>query len=235
MNKLKKIGMVGLALAVVLALLPNEANSAIKRFFQDVKLPNQRVLEYQSFGAPVVTTTNYVKTTFAGATSAAAVTLTSFTAQPDVPRNITITPTGSTGDVEAACDIVVTGTNIFNDTITETFDFAENASSVINGTKAFKTVTSVLWPAGCETTAAGEPTYAATWIIGVGEKIGLRRCMDRAGEWGWSLIDGVYETTRATIVADADEVEKNVADFNGTMDASAVFRGYFIQNYQCTP
>lgn len=197
--------------------------------FRDIKPASQVMLENQDFGTPIAATTNTIKTTYVGPSSTAAVTLTSFTAQPDVPRNLTITPTGTTADV-AACTITVTGTNYLNATITETFVFAENASSATTGAKAFKTVTSVAFPANCEDTP-----FSATWIIGVGEKIGLKRCMAYAGDWAWSMIDGVYETTRATIVADSNEVEKNTADFNGTMDASARFIGRFVQNFACLP
>lgn len=196
---------------------------------RDLKPATQVMLERQDFGTPVVTTTNYVKTTYAGPTSAAAVVLTSFTAQPDVPRNLTITPTGTTGDVES-CAIVVAGTNILGRTISETFTFAADASTAQTGSKAFKTVTSVTWPASCESGG-----FAATWIIGVGEKIGLKRCMAIAGDWAWSSVGGAYETTRATIAASASAVESNTADFNGTMDGSARFLGTFVQNFACLP
>lgn len=197
--------------------------------YRDLKPASQVMLERQDFGVPVAADNDRVKTTYAGPTSAAAVTLTSFTAQPDVPRNITITPTSTTADV-AACVITVTGTNYFDAVISETFTFADNDSSLVAGAKAFKSVTSVAWPANCESSA-----YEATWIIGVGEKIGLKRCMAIAGDWAWSSVAGVYETTRATMVADADEVEKNTADFNGTMDGSARFLGTFVQNFACLP
>jgi hypothetical protein len=197
--------------------------------YRDLKPASQVMLENQDFGTPVVTTTNYVKTTYAGPTSAAQVVLTSFTAQPDVPRNLTITPTGTTGDVES-CVITVAGTNYFGRAISETFTFAADASTAQVGSKAFKTVTSVTWPANCESGG-----FAATWIIGVGEKIGLKNCMNYAGDWVYSMVGGVYESTRATVVADADEVEKNTADFNGTMDGSARFIGRFVQNFACLP
>lgn len=195
--------------------------------YRDLKPATQVMIERQNFGAPVVATTNYVKTTYAGPTSAAAVTLSSFTAQPDVPRNLTITPTGTTADVEA-CVITVNGTNYLNKAISETFTFIADASTAQTGNKAFKTVTSVVWPANCES-----GTFAATWIIGVGEKIGLKSCMANAGDWVWSEVGGVYETTRATIAASATAVESNTADFNGTMNGSSVFLGHFVQNFVC--
>src|SRR5690349_8069270 len=75
--------------------------SQVNRLFKDQKLPTQQMIERQVITNPVVATTNYVLTTNAGPTSTVATTITSFTAQPDVPRNLTITPTGTTGDVES--------------------------------------------------------------------------------------------------------------------------------------
>jgi hypothetical protein len=211
----------------LIASLP--ASAAIRPFYQDIKLPTQVVLEKQDFGTPVAASSTRVVSGTAGNTSDAAVTLSTFTAQPDVPRNIVITPGGSTGDV-AACTVVVNGTNYFGQAIHENFTFSANASTAQTGSKAFKTVTSVVFPALCE-----DAPYAATWSVGVGEKIGLKRCMDYAGDWAWSMVDGVYESTRATIAADASHVESNTADFNGTMNGSADFLGFFVQNYGCMP
>ena len=45
--------------------------------------------------------------------------------------------------------------------------------------------------------------------------------------------DGVYEGTRPTCVADADEVEKNVCDPNTAANGSVDFTFYFIQNFRC--
>ncbi len=205
------------------------AGAYVVPVYRDIKPASQVMLERQDFGTPIVATTNRIKTTYAGPTSAAALVLTSFTAQPDVPRNVTITPTGTTGDVEA-CVIVVAGTNYYDAAISENFTFIADASTVQTGNKAFKTVTSVTWPANCES-----GSFGATWIIGVGEKIGLKSCMANAGDWVWSEVAGVYETTRATIAASATAVESNTADFNGTMDASARFLGFFVQNFVCKP
>lgn len=195
----------------------------------DIKPASQVMLEKQDFGTPIAALATRIVTGTAGATSAALVTLTSFTAQPDVPRNITITPTGTTTDVES-CVIVVSGTNYHNRAISESFTFAVDASTAQTGNKAFKTITSVVFPANCES-----GTFAATWNIGVGEKIGLKRCMPDAGSWFQSSVAGAYESTRATVVASASAVESNTADFNGTMNGSNSFIGYFVQNFACLP
>lgn len=199
----------------------------VQPYYRDIKLPRQAVLEVQNFGAPIAASGSTISNDTAGNIAAGAVTLSTFTSQPDVPRNIVITPGSTTADV-AACTIVVNGTNINGKTISENFVFAENASTATTGAKAFKTISSVVFPANCE-----DSPFGATWDIGVGEKIGLRQCMDDAGAWGWSTVGGTKEGTAATVVVDADEPEKNTADFNGTMNGSNVFKGYYIQNYGC--
>lgn len=197
--------------------------------YRDIKPATQVMLERQSFGAPVAASANRIVAATAGATSAAIATLSAFTLQPDVSRNVVITPGGTTTDIES-CVIVVNGTNFFNKVISENFTFAVDAVAATTGAKAFKTVTSVVFPANCES-----GTFGATWSIGVGEKIGLKRCMAIAGDWVWSTVGGVYEATRATVVVNSTAVESNTADFAGTMDGSAVFLGTFIQNFICKP
>lgn len=198
----------------------------VKRYYQDIKLPSQRVLERLEVVNPLAAGTTNVLSANAGATSAAAASVTTFVAQPDVPRNLVITPGGTTGDVES-CNVTVTGTNYFGRTITEVFAFAADASSATTGAKAFRTITSIAWAASCESGG-----FAATWSVGFGEKIGLHRCM-AGNHYVFSSVGGTYETTRATIGFDADEVEKNTADFNGTMNGTNDFEIFFVQNYGC--
>lgn len=214
---------------VMFAIFSQTSFAAVKPQYMDIKLPTQVMLEKQSFGALAAASANNIKSAYAGATSAAAVTLSSFLAQPDAPRNIVITPGGTTGDVEA-CVIVVNGTNYFDQSISENFTFIADQSTAVTGSKAFKSISSVVFPANCESGG-----FAATWSIGQGEKIGLKRCMDDAGNWAWSSVGGAYETTRATVAASASAIESNTADFNGTMNGSNEFNGYFVQNFRCQP
>jgi hypothetical protein len=117
-----------------------------------------------------------------------------------VPRNITVTPGGTTADV-AAGNITVTGTNFYNEVITEDIAILANASTIVSGAKAFKTVTSVVFPI--------QDGAGATYTIGVGDVLGLKNCLDSAGDVAWAVFNNAYEGTRPTCVADADEVEKN--------------------------
>lgn len=196
---------------------------------QDVKPATQAMMEHQDIDDAILAATNYIVTTNAGPTSAAAAAITSFAHQPDVPRNLTITPTGTTGDVEA-CVITVTGTNYFGSTITEDFTFVADASTVQTGNKAFKTVSNIAFPASCESGG-----YAATWIVGVGSKLGLKRCMAQAGDLVFTVFNGAYESTRATAAANASAVESNTVIMNGTLDGAKDADIYFIQNWACLP
>ncbi len=196
---------------------------------QDVKPATQSMLEHRSIDNAIVASTNYIKASFAGATAATAISYTTFNNQPDVPRALTITPGSTTSAVEA-CTITVTGTNIFGATITEDFVFADNASTATVGTKAFKTVSSVAFPADCE---AG--SFDASWIVGVADVLGLHRCMDNAGDVGWVVFDGSYEATRPTVVAHASHVHSNTIDINGTLNGAKDIDAYFVQNWRCLP
>lgn len=217
------------AMIMILFLVALTTHAYVVPTYRDLKPATQVMLEKQDFGSPIATIATRVLNGVAGPTSAAALDVTSFAAQPDVPRNLTITPGGTTGDVEA-CIITVTGTNYFGKAISETFTFIADQSTAVVGNKAFKTVTKVAFPASCES-----GTFAATWSVGVGEKIGLKRCMADAGGWFHSVAAGVKETTAATIAASASAVESNTADFNGTMNGSNAFVGYFVQNFACLP
>jgi hypothetical protein len=217
-------------LAVTVLLFASfSASAAIRPYYQDIKLPTQQVVEKQTISDPAAAGTTDMLSAFAGATSAAAVTRTTFVAQPDVPRNLVITPGGTTTDVEA-CTVVVNGTNFFGTAISENFAFLANASTATTGAKAFKTVTSVVFPANCESGG-----FAATWDMGFGEKLGLKRCMDAAGHLLMSTVAGAYEATRPTVTASATAVESNTADFNGTMNGANDFEAFFFQNFRCNP
>lgn len=64
---------------------------------------------------------------------------------PDVPRVITITPGGTTGDVRAGV-VEIHGTNVEGKSISEELALTTNQSSTTTGTKAFKTVDSIDYP-----------------------------------------------------------------------------------------
>jgi hypothetical protein len=89
------------------------------------------------------TTTGFLAAT---ATSGSVVTTIPMSSTPKNPRSITVTLTGTAGDVKAAA-ITVNGTNLegkpISDTVTPTLD----TLGTLETTKAFKTVTSIVVPA----------------------------------------------------------------------------------------
>ena len=155
----------------------------------------------------------------AQATSASVITtVTTFLAQPDFARNITITPGGTTADVPAG-DVTVTGTNIRGEVITEAITIAANATGLQSGVKAFKTVTNIHLPV--------RATSGDTLAVGVGDALGLDRCM-QGDEVVMMTAAGVYEATRPTVVADNDEVEKNTVNPNSSLDGAVDFVAVFV-------
>lgn len=192
---------------------------------RDLKLRTQALLEHDSIDNAILADDDRVLNDQATSASATT-TATTFLAQPDVCRGISITPGGTTADVPEG-DIVVSGTNIFGASISETFSLAANESSKQEGAKAFCTVTSILFPI--------QDGAGATYDVGVNDVLGLNHCMAQAGDVAWAVFDGVYEATRPTCVADADEVEKNTCDINGTLNGAKDIDIYYIQNFACFP
>jgi len=141
--------------------------------------------------------------------ASAVTTVTTAITNPPCPRNITITPGGTTADV-AACDITITGTNYQDKVITSAITFAANASTIVAGTKAFKTVTSISIPI--------QDGAAATFAIGFGELIGLPVMLTEK-PLVFALDDGAIMTA-PVIAYDSDEIEKNTIDLNGSLDGS---------------
>lgn len=163
----------------------------------------------QLIAIPVVASATRLKT--AQATSASVVTtVTSFTAQPDVARILSVTPGGTTADVPAG-DVTITGTNIRDEVITDVVTFAANASTKGVTLKAFKTVTSVVFPI--------QDGGSATYGIGVEDALGLDRCMT-SDELILTTFNGAFESTRATVVYNASDVSKNTIDVNGTLNGA---------------
>lgn len=76
----------------------------------------------------------------AGATTVT--TVTNGITQPDVPRALSVTPGGTTAQILDSL-VTVFGTNVEGKAISEDFRFAAGASAIVNGVKAFKSVTSV--------------------------------------------------------------------------------------------
>src|ERR1035437_2867860 len=103
----------------LMTLFTIDAFAYVVPTFRDIKPSTQQMIEKQTVVAPVVNSAVDMKALTA--TSATLVTtISTFLAQPDVPRNIVITTGGTTADCKLAT-IVVNGTNFYGAAISENF------------------------------------------------------------------------------------------------------------------
>jgi hypothetical protein len=133
-------------------------------------------------------------------------------AQPDVPRNITLKRTVvSTTDTPGT--VVLVGTNINDEAITETLTVGAHATEVV-GTKAFKSlvsVTGVGW-------VIGAPGENDTIIVGVGTRLGLPYATRAAAQVKIGIVGTAI--IAPTVVHHA-KVEESTVDLSaGTYDGS---------------
>lgn len=146
------------------------------------------------------------------ATSNSAITeVTTFTAQPDHARKITVTPGGTTASVPAG-DVTVEGTNIRGEAITDTITFEANAEEAGSTAKAFKTVSKVTFPI--------QDGTGATYDIGVSDALGLDRCMSGPEVLATYVNEGL-ESSPATVTFHATDVSRNTVDPDTALDGSA--------------
>lgn len=209
----------------LLACSVAQANGPWKVEFQDIKLPTQEVLEHDVWNGPSAPSTNVVLAVTPLNTNLATI-VTSFSGQPDVPRNIQLSPWATTGAIGAGT-VIVQGTNYLGQPITENMLFGAAQGSTVVGLQAFRSVTSVQFPA---TTNSG-----ARIAIGVGSSLGLRRCVDNPGDLAFTEYGGVYETTRAVMRAgSATAVSFNTLQPNGTLDGAHRIDALYFQNFRCS-
>ena len=130
-------------------------------------------------------------------------TVTTFLMQPDFPRALSIT-----GNQTQAKSVVITGTDIRGNVITDTIVL--NNSSTVVGIKAFKTVTSILFPTR---TAGGD-----TVTVGFSNKLGLEMipyiAVAISAHHGATL-----EGTLPTITAHATDISQCLCNFNSACAA----------------
>jgi len=180
-------------------------------------------LRRQAWTDPLALSTTRLTT--AQATSAAITTVTTFTAQPDFARQITILPGGTTADVKAG-DYVITGTNIRGEVISDTLVFADNATVAQTSIKAFKTVTSIVYPV--------QDGTAATFAVGINDALGLDRCMNANEVILVTVSAGTFETTRPTVTFHATDVSRNTIDPNTALDAAKDVTCVFVSTERTT-
>lgn len=138
--------------------------------------------------------------------------------QPDVPRCLILTTGGTTADIAAGA-VEIIGRNIEGKVITESFVMADNLNGTVTGIQAFKSITSIRFPAADNT--------GATIAIGTTNKLGLNHRLvpgkTAIGVISDADIDGtapIQQGAPTASTVDAEEVEYNtvtpVTTPNGT-------------------
>jgi hypothetical protein len=113
-------------------------------------------------------------------------------AQPDVPRNVTITVTDTTPSIIAGT-ITITGTDVNGTTITEVLDMA-GPTLTFTGTKVFVSVTSVVSADATVLGGAGDETI----IVGTGSVVGYLYCVTDEGR---SVANAKTASSTTTVTA----------------------------------
>jgi hypothetical protein len=159
-----------------------------------------------AIGSPALGTATFVHAAVTLADGATTTVTTAIT-NPDVPRNVTAK--GNAAGISG--NAVFTGTDMNGDPITDTIALVD--ATEVAGTKAFKTVTQIVLPAR---NAPGD-----TVSIGQGAKLGLPFKQTRNRVLA-AYLNNTREGTMPTVVADNDELEKNVATLSSALNGNPV-------------
>jgi len=150
-------------------------DSADKRYVTDADLVvigntsgtntgDQVITKLYSLGTPIAADDDRIVVIGDGVMKVGEYTL---TADPDVPRNITVTH-ASVGTTDTLGTITVAGTDFNDEVISE--EIIPIADTEVSGLKAFKTITSIT---GAGWVVDGVEATADTIIVGVGDALGL--------------------------------------------------------------
>jgi hypothetical protein len=134
-------------------------------------------------------------------------------------RNITVTQTAVDAE-DTNGTILVTGTDLAGATITETI--TPNAGATVAGTKAFKTVTSIVgagWVIG-----GGNDTI----IVGFGDVIGLPDKLSDTAQVVAASKNNVKEGTAPTVTVSSSVLASNTVDLSTAMDGDGIVIYYMV-------
>ena len=150
----------------------------------------------------------------ANATSSTVVTtITTAITNPSVPRNITATAGGTAASI-AAVQVTINGTNYADEAISEVLPvFTVDTAGLVTGSKAFKTVTSIVIPI---MDGAG-----ATVAIGFGEKLGLPFKLAHNTVLK-TFFDNTVEATAPTVTVSPTVLCSNTIDLNTALNSKVV-------------
>ena len=140
-------------------------------------------------------------------------------AQPDVPRVVEVLPGGTTADVPTG-NVTILGTDIEDTVITEDLAFTANDTVKQTSVKAYKTITSIIFPV--------QDGAAATYDFGWGLAIGMPFYMDDDALVLAALFDGTDELASATVTVHASLIANNLYAADGTLDGAKFLDIYYI-------
>ena len=179
----------------------------------DSKVINSAALSLYNLGAPdladdnlIVTTTNMKVGTYTVA------------AQPDIPRNITVThAAGDTVDTLGTINIV--GTDIDDAVLTETITPVNGTEAA--GVKAFKSIVSVTGVGWVIDAAEGTND---TIIVGCGTELGLDKALNATTKVAMGVLGVTITVTNATVNSTTPTKAETTIDmstqtYNGTKEA----------------
>jgi hypothetical protein len=173
-------------------------------------------LRHDVWPNPAVATVAAVHAANASSGSVVTTVTTGFT-NPDFPRNLSVTPAGTTADV-AAMSVTVTGTDVYGAALSEDFAFSANAATATVGSKAFKTVTGMSIPV--------QDGNGATFSVDTGSKLGLYDPIQHTTLCKAAFRDGTLEGTLPTLTGStagaASLVATSTALLNSALNSTQV-------------
>lgn len=161
----------------------------------------------QDMGTPVVADPDRILDDSTATDSAQVVT--SFLAQPDVPRALTATGTAGSNHV-----ILVHGLDVWGHPITEQLTL--NGTNVIAGKKAFASVVQVNVAAGATND---------TFDLGVGDVLGFDYRVDAGGLLGVTFGTTLYDAATFVAAVTTDPATATTGDVRGTINPNGTLNG----------
>lgn len=157
--------------------------------------------------------------------------------QPDAPRCLSVTPGGTTANVLDSV-VEVFGENIEGKTISERFRFANAASGVVNGVKAFRKITRVVMD--------GQAASNVTFSVGTQNKFGINhrivpnnttvKVYQATAVNGKGLPTGLALQGVPTVMANSRDLELNTVQPLTTPDATTfLIICYTYDNWSIAP
>lgn len=134
-------------------------------------------------------------------------------------RNVTVTHTQVGGVTDTLGTIAVVGTDLNGEALTETI--TPSSGATVQGTKAFKSVTSVTGAGWVINTGNDTITVGFGDLIGLPDELGSNSVL-------FAIFNGVREATAATVTFSATVLALNTVDLNSALDGSTVTITYVV-------